>query len=120
VPSARRCSIRARYAIIENPASGAQHASDEADDTRQERVRRTSANVTDDLLQGALAAPSIDAAKPAMTTITKVKMVFVGVGLALFAVGIRLDDARFRYAGIACVAIAWVLRFARTRAPTRE
>lgn len=55
-----------------------------------------------------------------MTTITKVKMVFVGIGLALFAVGIRWDDARFRYAGIACVAIAWVLRFARTREPTRN
>lgn len=55
-----------------------------------------------------------------MTTITKVKMVCVGIGLALFAVGLRLDDARFRYAGIACIAIAWVLRFARTRAPTRE
>lgn len=55
-----------------------------------------------------------------MTTITKVKMVCVGIGLALFAVGIRLDDARFRYAGIACVAVAWVLRFAKSRSPTRE
>jgi hypothetical protein len=50
-----------------------------------------------------------------MTTITKVKMVFVGLGLAAFAVGIRLDDARWRYAGIACIAIAWVMRFVKAR-----
>lgn len=51
-----------------------------------------------------------------MTTITKVKMVFVGLGLGAFAVGVRLDDARWRYAGIACIAIAWMMRFVRPRA----
>lgn len=55
-----------------------------------------------------------------MTTITKVKLGFVAVGLVLFAVGIRQDDARSRYAGIACVAIAWVLRFVRPRSSGDE
>lgn len=55
-----------------------------------------------------------------MTTITKVKLAFVGVGLVFFALGIRLDDGRWRYAGIACVAIAWVLRFVRARAPNDQ
>ncbi|MGQ0641479.1 MAG: hypothetical protein ACT4P6_12065 [Gemmatimonadaceae bacterium] len=50
-----------------------------------------------------------------MTTITKVKMGFVAAGLALFALGMRMDDARWRYAGIACIAIAWLMRFVRPR-----
>jgi hypothetical protein len=50
-----------------------------------------------------------------MTTITKVKLAFVAAGLALFAVGVRLDDARWRYAAIACIAIAWAMRFVRRR-----
>ncbi len=50
-----------------------------------------------------------------MTTITKVKVAFVGLGLAAFAVGMRLDDARWRYAGIAGIAIAWVTRFVKPR-----
>jgi hypothetical protein len=55
-----------------------------------------------------------------MTTITKVKLALVGLGLAGFAVGVRLDDARWRYAGIACIAIAWVMRFVRPRTPNTE
>lgn len=55
-----------------------------------------------------------------MITITKVKLAFVGIGLLFFALGIRLDDARWRYAGIACVAIAWVLRFVRARTPSDQ
>lgn len=50
-----------------------------------------------------------------MTTITKVKLAFVVLGLALFAVGVRLDDARWRYAAIGCIAVAWVTRFFRAR-----
>jgi hypothetical protein len=50
-----------------------------------------------------------------MTTITKVKMLFVVLGLAAFVVGVRLDDARWRYAAIACIAIAWVTRFVKPR-----
>ena len=55
-----------------------------------------------------------------MTTITKVKLALVGLGLAAFVVGVRLDDARWRYAAIACIAIAWVMRFVRPRQPSDE
>lgn len=48
-----------------------------------------------------------------MTTITRVKLGLVLIGLVLFGIGVTLDDARWRYAGIACVAIAWVMRFFR-------
>jgi hypothetical protein len=47
-------------------------------------------------------------------------MVFVALGLALFTVGVRLDDARWRYAGIACIAIAWVMRFVKLRQPSDD
>ena len=53
-----------------------------------------------------------------MTTITRVKLGFVVIGLVLFVVGVKLDDARWRYAGIACVAIAWVMRFFRQPSKT--
>ncbi len=52
-----------------------------------------------------------------MTTITRVKLGFVVIGLALFVVAVKLDDARWRYAAIACIAIAWLLRFFRRPAP---
>ncbi|MEW5916800.1 MAG: hypothetical protein AB1762_10355 [Gemmatimonadota bacterium] len=57
-----------------------------------------------------------------MTTLTKVKLGFVAAGLIAFAVGVRLDDARWRYAAIGCIAIAWVMRFLRPRveAPPNE
>ena len=55
-----------------------------------------------------------------MTTITKVKIVLVGLGLALFIVGVRLDDARYRYAAIACIAIAWLMRFVKPRQPSDQ
>lgn len=55
-----------------------------------------------------------------MTKITRVKLGLVVVGLALFVVGVRLDDARWRYAGIAVVFIAWALRFFRQPGPTPE
>jgi len=55
-----------------------------------------------------------------MTTITKVKLAFVALGLTAFAVGVRLDDARWRYAAIACIAIAWVMRFVRPRQSGNE
>jgi hypothetical protein len=53
-----------------------------------------------------------------MTTITRVKLGLVVIGLGLFAVGVRLDDARWRYAGIGVVAVAWMLRFFRQPSKT--
>jgi len=55
-----------------------------------------------------------------MTSITKVKMAFAGAGIALYAVGIRLDDARWRYAGIAGIAIAFLMRFVKPREPSNQ
>jgi len=52
-----------------------------------------------------------------MTTITRVKLGFVAIGLALFIVGVWQDDARWRYAAIGCIAIAWALRFFRQTTP---
>jgi hypothetical protein len=52
-----------------------------------------------------------------MTTITRVKLSFVVIGLALFIVGVWQDDARWRYAAIGCIAVAWVMRFFRQRTP---
>jgi small neutral amino acid transporter SnatA (MarC family) len=47
---------------------------------------------------------------------TRVKVIVAVLGLVLFALGIRMDDPRWRYAGIALVAIAWLMRFVH-RAP---
>jgi hypothetical protein len=58
---------------------------------------------------------SIDDRQAAMTTITKVKIGFVIAGLIAFAIGVRLNDARWRYAAIGCIAIAWVMRFVKPR-----
>lgn len=52
-----------------------------------------------------------------MTTITRVKLGFVVLGLVLFIVGVWQDDARWRYAAIGCIAIAWSLRFFRQKTP---
>jgi hypothetical protein len=35
--------------------------------------------------------------------------------VVLFGAGVRLEDSRMRWAGIGAVAIAWGLRFVRTR-----
>lgn len=52
-----------------------------------------------------------------MTKITRVKLSLVVVGLALFVIGVKLDDARWRYAAIGFVAVAWSLRFFRQHVP---
>jgi small neutral amino acid transporter SnatA (MarC family) len=49
---------------------------------------------------------------------TRVKVILAVVGVAIFAMGIRLDDARWRYAGIALVALAWLMRFAKRPSAT--
>jgi hypothetical protein len=69
-------------------------------------------------LQTACALPSIGGGALTMTTITRVKLGFVVLGLVLFIVGVSQDDARWRYAAIGCIAVAWAMRFFRQ--PTRK
>ncbi len=42
-----------------------------------------------------------------------VKLALALGGIALFGIGIRVDQFALRWAGIGLVAVAWVLRFAR-------
>ncbi len=46
-----------------------------------------------------------------MTSRTTIKIALALAGIALFGVGIRLGAEPYRWAGIALVAIAWLLRF---------
>lgn len=46
-----------------------------------------------------------------------VKLVMTLVGIGVFGAGIRWDQAGVRWAGIAVVAAAWVLRFAKRDRP---
>jgi hypothetical protein len=52
---------------------------------------------------------------PALPRLALTKIAFAIAGLATFGVGIRLDDTRVRWVGVAFVAIAWFLRFAGPR-----
>ena len=49
---------------------------------------------------------------------TRLKLVIVVIGLLTFASGMRADDAMVRWVGVALVAVAWLLRFARGPAAT--
>jgi len=46
-----------------------------------------------------------------MTSRTTVKIALALAGIALFGAGIRLNAEPYRWAGIALVAMAWLLRF---------
>lgn len=46
-----------------------------------------------------------------MTSRTSIKIALALAGIALFGVGIRLGAEPYRWAGIALVAIAWLMRF---------
>lgn len=46
-----------------------------------------------------------------MTSRTTIKIALVLSGIALFGVSIRLNADAYRWAGIALVAVAWLLRF---------
>lgn len=50
-----------------------------------------------------------------MKALTIVKLSLAGAGMVLFGVGIRFDNPAVRFAGIGCVAGAWLLRFAKDR-----
>lgn len=46
-----------------------------------------------------------------MTSRTTIKITLALAGIALFGVGIRYNTDPYRWAGIALVAVAWLLRF---------
>jgi len=46
-----------------------------------------------------------------MTPRTRLKVGFALAGLILYGVGIRYESSLFRWEGIACVAVAALLRF---------
>ena len=55
-----------------------------------------------------------------MSTLTRAKIVLALVGLLLFGAGARLDRRELRYAGIAFVAAAWLLRFVKRNGGKEE
>jgi hypothetical protein len=56
---------------------------------------------------------------PELNRLALAKLGFVLAGIGTFGVGIRIEDARVRWAGIVLVAVAWLLRLAGPR-PGRE
>ena len=52
-----------------------------------------------------------------MSALTHLKLGLTVIGLILFAYGMRADDTRLRWIGIAFFAVAAILRFVRRRTP---
>ena len=52
-----------------------------------------------------------------MTVLTTMKIALALAGIVLFGAGIRLDMPALRWAGLACVAAAWLLRFRKPPEP---
>ena len=50
-----------------------------------------------------------------MTQLTRVKLLVAGAGLSVWGIGVRYGDDRFRWAGVALLAIAFLLRLLRRR-----
>jgi len=50
-----------------------------------------------------------------MPSRTTIKLTLALAGIALFGAGIRLGNNSLRWAGLACVAAAWFLRFWKDR-----
>jgi hypothetical protein len=48
-----------------------------------------------------------------VTLLTQLKLGFTTIGLLMFGYGYRVEDARIRWIGIAFVALAFGLRFAK-------
>ncbi|MBL8958248.1 MAG: hypothetical protein JNJ98_00225 [Gemmatimonadetes bacterium] len=46
-----------------------------------------------------------------MSRPTAIKLALAGVGLALFAAGVRFENDRLRWAAIVAVALAFLMRF---------
>ena len=50
-----------------------------------------------------------------MSTVLRLKIVLVAVGLVVFAWGLRINVSSIRWVGIGLVFAAWVIRFWRKR-----
>jgi hypothetical protein len=55
-----------------------------------------------------------------MTTLVKLKLALVTVGLIIWAWGYRIDDSFLRISGIVVLTIAFLLRFAGRRERASE
>jgi glucose dehydrogenase len=51
-----------------------------------------------------------------VSTLTRAKIALALIGLFLFGAGVRLERTELRWAGLAFVVVAWLLRFAGPRA----
>lgn len=56
-------------------------------------------------------------APPRVKPLTTAKVVLALSGVAIFIVGIRVDNALVRWAGTGLVAAAWLLRFVKDTPP---
>ena len=52
-----------------------------------------------------------------MSQLNRTKIALALIGLVLFGAGVRLERTDLRWIGFGFVAVAWLLRFARRRAP---
>ncbi len=52
-----------------------------------------------------------------MTTVTRIKLGLALIGVATWGYGVRVDDRRVQWLGIAFIAVAFLLRFVPTRPP---
>jgi hypothetical protein len=58
---------------------------------------------------------AVNAPDSGFSRLTLAKVGFAVAGIGTFGVGVRVDDSRVRWVGVALVAIAWFLRFAGPR-----
>ena len=52
-----------------------------------------------------------------MSTLTRVEVVLALLGLVVFGAGVRMEYVELRWAGLALVVVAWLMRFARSKTP---
>ena len=55
-----------------------------------------------------------------MDRITVLKIALALAGVGIFAFGVRSDETIVRWVGIACVIVAFLLRFVKKRVPDEE
>lgn len=53
-----------------------------------------------------------------MTTLTRIKLALVVMGLIVFGYGVRNESSRHRWVAVGVLAVALLLRFARREAPS--
>ena len=52
-----------------------------------------------------------------MTNLTRAKLLVGGLGIAVWGVGVRMGEERLKWAGIALLGVAFLLRFLSPRRP---